>query len=166
MLNSKGGAEIAARIVTVPLGARSYDIAIGPGMIASGRRSVKRLATVRALRRRHRRNRGQAASASTACPASHRPALAAEEIIIPAGEASKSFTHLVQAVRRAAGTAARSRRHRHRARRRRHRRPRRLRRQHPEARRAPGADPHDAARPGRFLRSAARPASTPGTART
>ena len=44
MLNSKGGAEIAAQIVPVALGSRSYDIAIGPGMIAAAGDAVKRLA--------------------------------------------------------------------------------------------------------------------------
>ena len=44
MLNSTSRPESAARIVPVALGGRSYDIAIGPGMIAAAGDAVKRLA--------------------------------------------------------------------------------------------------------------------------
>ena len=95
MLNSTGRTESAVRRVPVALGSRSYEIAIGPGMIAAAGDALKQLApasrcavvtdaTVAGLHLR--------ALASGFASAG----MALDEIIIPAGEASKSFTHLVQ----------------------------------------------------------------------
>ncbi len=95
MLNSTGRTESAVRTVPVALGSRSYEIAIGPGMIAAAGDALKQLApaarcavvtdaTVAGLHLR--------ALASGFASAG----MALDEIIIPAGEASKSFTHLVQ----------------------------------------------------------------------
>jgi 3-dehydroquinate synthase len=95
MLNSNGRAQSTARIVPVALGSRSYDIAIGPGLIAAAGDAVKRLApsarcavvTDDTVARLHL---PQLASGFASA------GVALDEIIIPAGEASKSFTHLVQ----------------------------------------------------------------------
>ena len=95
MLNSKDRAESAVRIVPVALGSRSYDIAIGPGMIAAAGDAVKRLAPTARC----------AVVTDETVSRLHLPALTSgfasagtslDEIIIPAGEASKSFTHIVQ----------------------------------------------------------------------
>ena len=95
MLNSKGPDGQAVRTVPVALGNRSYDIAIGPGMIAAAGDAVKRLAPTARC----------AVVTDETVARLHLPALvsgfaSAEmplyEIIVPAGEASKGFTHLVQ----------------------------------------------------------------------
>ena len=95
MLNSNGQPESAARIVPVALGSRSYEIVIGPGMIAAAGDAVKQLAPAARC----------AVVTDETVARVHLPALASsfasagvalEEILIPAGEASKSFTHLVQ----------------------------------------------------------------------
>lgn len=95
MPNSKGRAESTARIVSVALDSRSYDIVIGPGTIATAGDAVKQLApsarcavvTDETVARLH-----LAALTFTLESAG----VSVDEIIIPAGEASKSFTHLVQ----------------------------------------------------------------------
>jgi 3-dehydroquinate synthase len=95
MLNSESRAESAARIVPVALGSRSYDIVIGSGLIATAGDAVKRLAPTARC----------AVVTDETVARLHLPALASgfasvgmaiDEIIIPAGEASKSFTHIVQ----------------------------------------------------------------------
>ncbi len=95
MLNSEGRAEGGARIVPVALGSRSYEIVLGQGLIATAGNAVKRLApsarcavvtdeTVAKLHLRH-----LASSFAVA-------GVALGEVVVPPGEASKSFTSLVQ----------------------------------------------------------------------
>jgi 3-dehydroquinate synthase len=95
MLNSMGRTPGEARIVPVALGSRGYDIAIGPGLIAAAGDAVKQLAPSARC----------AVVTDETVARLHLPALASgfassgmalEEITVPAGEASKSFTHLVQ----------------------------------------------------------------------
>ena len=95
MHQSTAQAGSAARIVPVALGSRSYDIAIGPGMIGAAGDAIKRLAPTARC----------AVVTDATVSGLHLPQLASglasagiafDEIIIPAGEASKSFTHLVQ----------------------------------------------------------------------
>ncbi len=95
MLNSNQRADSAARIVPVALGSRSYDIAIGPGLIGTTGEAVKRLAPSARC----------AVVTDETVATLHLPRLASgfasagmalDAIAIPAGEASKSFTQLVQ----------------------------------------------------------------------
>ena len=78
-------------LVDVALGARSYDIVIGRGVIAVARRAHRRAAARRQGFRRHRRQRGASCSWQAAEAALARAGVAASRVIVPAGEASKSF---------------------------------------------------------------------------
>jgi 3-dehydroquinate synthase len=93
MLMTTGRKAASARIVTVPLGARSYDIVIGSGTIADLGGAVKRLSAARC-----------AVVTDDQVAALHLPAVRAsllaaqianDEIILPPGEARKSFQYLV-----------------------------------------------------------------------
>jgi 3-dehydroquinate synthase len=93
MPKSTSQAENPALIVPVTLGSRSYDIAIGPGLIASAGDAVKRLAPSA---------RCAVVTDETVAPL-HLAGMATglkaagvefDKIILPAGESTKSFTHL------------------------------------------------------------------------
>ncbi|NJM36262.1 MAG: 3-dehydroquinate synthase, partial [Rhodomicrobium sp.] len=94
MLNMTGAEEAGAQIVHVPLGARSYDIVIGAGTMArlgemAKSLNVRRCAivsdeTVAGLYLPAARNALQASG------------LEAGEAVLPRGEATKSFAHLME----------------------------------------------------------------------
>jgi 3-dehydroquinate synthase len=94
MPKSMSQGESLTRIVPVTLGSRGYDIAIGPGLIADAGDAVKRLAPSA---------RCAVVTDETVAPL-HLAAVASgfkaagialDEIILPAGESTKSFTQLV-----------------------------------------------------------------------
>jgi 3-dehydroquinate synthase len=93
MLTTTGRNAAAARIVTVPLGARSYDIVIGAGTIADLGGAVKPLSAQRCavVTDDHVAALHLAPVRASLAAAG----LAAEEIILPPGEARKSFPYLV-----------------------------------------------------------------------
>ena len=89
---SQGTSDV--RIVTVPLAARSYDIAIGSGNLCELGAAMKRLAPSRcaivtdeAVARLHL-HPAQASLAGAGIPNA--------EIVLPQGEATKSFAHLIE----------------------------------------------------------------------
>ena len=138
-------------IVNVALGARSYDIVIGRGLLASLGARIAALRPRRQGCHRHRRECRSAASARRrGCTGAGRRRRRAVSSFRP-GEASKSYRVLERGVRGDHRRAHRARRSRRRARRRRHRRSRRLCRRGgaPRHRLCAGAD--DAAGAGRFL---------------
>ena len=158
------GAAADAR-VEVELGARSYEILIGPGLIAGAGDCIQRLAP------------GAACAIVTDSNVAKihlgpleksldEAAIRHSAIVVAAGEASKSYASLRSGLRRDHVGAARTRRSRRRPRRRRRRRPCGFCRGVRPARHALRPDSDDACWPRSIPPSAARPASIPIMART
>ena len=149
----------AERLVRVPLGERSYDILIGPGLIArAGKEIAARLKGRRAGYHHGRECRAALPRAADGEP-SRAQGIEAVSLVLPPGEKTKSFEHLMAVCDADARPPGRAQRCRHRARRRRDRRSHRLCRRH----RAPRCRVSSRSRPRccrRWIRpSAARPAS-------
>ena len=147
---ARGDRAMSEATVAVPLGARAYEIRIGPGLLARAGAEIAPL-----LRRPRVAVLTERRVASLHLPALRaglaEAGIASSVLELEPGEATKGWAGARAGGRVADRREGRPRRPRRRLRRRRRRRPRGLRRGGAAPRRRLRADPDDAARPGRQL---------------
>ena len=149
----------------VDLGARSYQVVVGPGLLESAGdelRQVLRRPEVIVVTDEHVAATPHLATLEASLAAA---AVVTRRIVLPAGEASKSMARARAPPGSDPGRRGRAIDHARRLRRRRHRRSRRLRRRDPAARGSTMCRSRPRCSPRSTARSAARPGSTRATAK-
>ena len=135
----------------VALGARSYDIVVGSGLLEEAGALMRPVLRQSRGRRRHRRDRGGAASRRASRPGSRRPASRIRRSFCRRASRPRISRHFQKLAEDILGARHRAPHHARRVGRRRRRRSHRLCRRDPAARHRLCADPDDAAGAGRQL---------------